>query len=122
MTEANKLTMISIVRPKSVHTKQVRSITQHGRHLTGHRHAASSGPFIINRCFFNFAEIFNLHFIFGIYRLTHSANELSGFTCTSSLTMNEKFQYHSKLCRVCIENFEFMVSERVQVNPDIYEQ
>ena len=26
------------------------------------------------------------------YRLTHSASELSGFTCTSSLTMNEKFQ------------------------------
>ena len=25
------------------------------------------------------------------YRLTHSASELSGFTCTSSLTMNEKF-------------------------------
>ena len=24
-----------------------------------------------------------------IYRLTHSASELSGFTCTSSLTMNE---------------------------------
>ena len=32
--------------------------------------------------------------------------------------MNEKFQYHSRLCRVCIEDFEFMVSERVQVNPD----
>ena len=43
------------------------------------------------------------------YRLTHSASELSGFTCTSSLTMNEKFQY---------EKFEFIVSERVQVNPD----
>ena len=25
------------------------------------------------------------------YRLTHSASELSGFACTSSLTMNEKF-------------------------------
>ena len=25
------------------------------------------------------------------YRLTHSASELSGFTCTSSLTMNSKF-------------------------------
>ena len=32
--------------------------------------------------------------------------------------MNEKFQYHSRLCWVCIEDFEFMVSERVQVNPD----
>ena len=28
----------------------------------------------------------------GNYRLTHSASELSGFTCSSSLTMNEKFQ------------------------------
>ena len=27
------------------------------------------------------------------YRLTHSASELSGYTCTSSLTMNEKFHY-----------------------------
>ena len=26
-----------------------------------------------------------------IYRLTHSASELSGFTCTRSLTMNSKF-------------------------------
>ena len=31
-----------------------------------------------------------------IYRLTHSANELSGFTCTSSLTMNEKIQYRTR--------------------------
>ena len=31
-----------------------------------------------------------------IYRLTHSASELSGFTCTSSLTMNEKFQYRTR--------------------------
>ena len=44
-----------------------------------------------------------------VYLLTHSASELSGFTCTSSLTMNEKFQYPTRL-----ENF---VSERVQVNP-----
>ena len=29
------------------------------------------------------------------YRLTQSASELSGFTCTSSLTMNEKFQYRT---------------------------
>ena len=47
------------------------------------------------------------------YRLTHSASELSGFTCTSSLTMNEKFQYYTIL-----KNFEFIVSELVQVNPD----
>ena len=26
-----------------------------------------------------------------VYKLTHSASKLSGFTCTSSLTMNEKF-------------------------------
>ena len=30
------------------------------------------------------------------YRLTHSAGELSGFTCTSSPTMNEKFQYRTR--------------------------
>ena len=51
------------------------------------------------------------------YRLTHSASALSGFTCTSSLTMNEKFQYRTRLCECGIENFEFIVSERVQVNP-----
>ena len=32
----------------------------------------------------------------------------------SSLTMNEKFQYRTQL----LKNFEFIVSERVQVNPD----
>ena len=37
------------------------------------------------------------------------ARELSG-------TMNEKFQYRTRPCG--IENFEFIVSERVQVNPD----
>ena len=46
------------------------------------------------------------------YRLTHSATELSGFTCTSSLTMNEKFE-------IKIWNFLFIVDEQVQVNPDI---
>ena len=30
-------------------------------------------------------------------RLTHSASELSGYTCTSSLTMNSKFQYRTRL-------------------------
>ena len=39
------------------------------------------------------------------------ARELSGFTWTSSLTMNEK----SASCG--IETFEFIVSERVQINP-----
>ena len=47
-----------------------------------------------------------------IYRLTHSASESSGYSCTNSLTMNEKFQYFS------IENFEFIVGKRVQVNSD----
>ena len=37
------------------------------------------------------------------------AGELSGFTCTRSLTMNSKFS---------IPNFSFIVSELVQVNPD----
>ena len=35
-----------------------------------------------------------------IDRLRHLASELSGFTCTSSQTMNEKFQYRG------IENFD----------------
>ena len=51
-------------------------------------------------------------------RLPHSASELSGFTCTSSLTMNEKFQYRTRPPRAILKNFEFNVSERVQVNPD----
>ena len=52
------------------------------------------------------------------YRLTHSASELSGFTCSSSLTMNKKFQYRTRRPSVVLKNFEFIVSERVQVNPD----
>ena len=52
------------------------------------------------------------------YRLTHSASELSRFTCTSSLTMNEKFQYRTRPPSAVLKNFEFIVSERVQVNPD----
>ena len=47
------------------------------------------------------------------YRLTHSASELPGFTCTSSLTMNEKFQYCTRPPSAVLENFEFIVSERV---------
>ena len=34
--------------------------------------------------------------LFYRYRLTPSASELWGFTCTSSLTMNEKFQYRTR--------------------------
>ena len=32
-----------------------------------------------------------------MYRLTHSVSELAGFTCTNSLTKNEKFQYREAL-------------------------
>ena len=59
-----------------------------------------------------------MHKLANIYRLTHSASELSGFTCTSSLTMNEKFQYRTRPPSVVLQNFQFIVSELVQVNPD----
>ena len=45
-----------------------------------------------------------------IYRLTHSASELSGFTCTSSLTMNEKFQHRTRPPSAVLKNFEFNVT------------
>ena len=32
--------------------------------------------------------------------------------------MNEKFQYRTRRPRAVLKNFEFIVSERVQVNPD----
>ena len=55
-----------------------------------------------------------------IYALTHSASELSGFTCTSSLTMKEKFQYRTRPPSAVFKKiFEFIVCERVQVNPNI---
>ena len=38
--------------------------------------------------------------------------------CTSLLTMNEKFQYRTRPPSTVLKNFEFIVSERVQVNPD----
>ena len=38
--------------------------------------------------------------MFYLYRLTHSASALSGFTCTSLLTMNEKFQYRTRLKKI----------------------
>ena len=48
----------------------------------------------------NFREVKEVHYgimqVVNNYRLTHSASELSGFTCTSSLTMNEKFQYRTR--------------------------
>ena len=50
------------------------------------------------------------HCSLNIYRLTQSASELSGFTCTSSLNEREISIPH--------EAAEFIVSERVQLNPD----
>ena len=50
------------------------------------------------------------------YRLTHSASELSGFTCTSSLTMNEKFQYRTRPPSAVLKNFESGVSSSLLVN------
>ena len=47
------------------------------------------------------------------YRLTQSASELLGFTRSSSLTMNTR-----GFAECGIENFELIVSDRVQVNPD----
>ena len=35
--------------------------------------------------------------------LTHSASELSGFTCKSSLTMNEKSQYRTRPPRAVLK-------------------
>ena len=46
------------------------------------------------------------------------AHELSGFTCTRSLTMNSKFSIPHMAASCGIENFEFIVSELMQVNPD----
>ena len=50
------------------------------------------------------------------------ARELSGlgFTCTRSLTMNEKFSipHLAASCGIEINNFSFIVSEFVKVNPD----
>ena len=46
------------------------------------------------------------------------AYELSGFTCTHSLTMSSKFSIPHEAASCGIENFSFIVSELVQVNPD----
>ena len=46
------------------------------------------------------------------------AHELSGFTSTRSLTMNSKFSLPHEATLCGIENFLFVVSELVQVNPD----
>ena len=44
--------------------------------------------------FYDYRRQQNIHVY--IYRLTHSACGLSGFTCASSLTMNEKIQYRTR--------------------------
>ena len=50
--------------------------------------------------------------------LTHSASELSGF-CLHDFTNNEREISISHETGKCgIENFEFIVGERVQVNAD----
>ena len=46
-------------------------------------------------------------------RLTHPAIELSGFTCTSSLTFEQEISIPHEAAEFGIENFEFIVSERV---------
>ena len=56
--------------------------------------------------------------MYSVYRLTHSASELSGFTGTR-LTNNElEISIPHEAAERGIENFEFIVSEQVQVNPD----
>ena len=45
------------------------------------------------RLLFTVISVRNFRSVRNNYRLTHSASEISGFTCTSSLTMNEKLQY-----------------------------
>ena len=52
------------------------------------------------------------------YSLTHSASELSGFTCTSSPDNEREISIPHSAALCGIDNFEFIVSERVQVNPD----
>ena len=57
-------------------------------------------------------------FMFFFSRLTHSASELSAFT-NIPFTNNEReisIPYEVDDCG--IENFEFIISERVQLNPD----
>ena len=50
-----------------------------------------------------------------IYRLTHSASELSGFTCTSSLTMTDKFQYRTRPPSAVLKNFDNSLAECVNL-------
>ena len=73
-----------------------------------HPHGAGIDNHKIHYCYYQgkWIEVVNVSYVFicpilnpvlsNTYRLTHSASELSGFTCTSSLTMNEKFQYRTR--------------------------
>ena len=45
-------------------------------------------------------------------------SELSGFTCTSSLNNEREISKPHEPAECGIENFEFIVSERVQENSD----
>ena len=73
-------------------------------------YAFIQGVFLFYKSYSMVLQAFN-------YRLTHLASELSGFTCTSSITMNKKFQHRTRRPRRVLKNFEFIVSERVQVSP-----
>ena len=53
-----------------------------------------------------------------INRLTHSASELSGFTLHEFTSNEREISIPHEAASCGIENFEFIVSERVQVNPD----
>ena len=52
-----------------------------------------------------------------IYRLTHSASELSGYPHEFTINQRE-ISISQEAAEGGIENFEFIVSERVQVHPD----
>ena len=58
------------------------------------------------------------------YRLTHSVSELSGFTCTctSSLTMNKKFQYCTRPLSVVLKISSSLLVNECRWFPIIHEQ
>ena len=52
------------------------------------------------------------------YIQLNSASELSGFTCTKLTNSELEISIPHEAAERGIENFEFIVSKRVQVNPD----
>ena len=50
----------------------------------------------------------------------HPASELSAFTCRSSLTMNEKFQYHAIGKVLCSERLGSNGGVKVKANISFY--